>query len=130
MRITEDAKEWRESPFRIPVIEAMDVRRNLCQQTEDYFFNSFSMQQNNAGVNDRPYWMECKDESVCIVNCETGFCTGLEEKLLPDDRFICVNGAELKGMYVGHSAPKTKVLFEKTAQRINRKPKNCSAFCQ
>lgn len=36
----------------------------------------------------------------------------VEEKLLPDDRFTCVNGAELKGMYVGHSAPKTKALFE------------------
>lgn len=33
------------------------------------------------------------------------------EKLLPDNRFICINGAELKGMYVGHSAPKTKALF-------------------
>ena len=36
----------------------------------------------------------------------------MEERLLPDNRFICVNGAELKGMYVGHSAPKTKALFE------------------
>lgn len=36
----------------------------------------------------------------------------MEEKLLPDNRFTCVNGAELKGMYVGHSAPKTKALFE------------------
>lgn len=36
-----------------------------------------------------------------------------DEKLLPDSRFICINGAELKGMYVGHSAPKTKALFEK-----------------
>lgn len=36
----------------------------------------------------------------------------VEEKLLPDNRFTCVNGAELKGMYVGHSAPKTKALFE------------------
>lgn len=36
----------------------------------------------------------------------------VEEKLLPDDRFVCVNGAELKGMYVGHSAPKTKALFD------------------
>lgn len=36
-----------------------------------------------------------------------------DEKLLPDSRCICVNGAELKGMYVGHSAPKTKALFEK-----------------
>lgn len=35
-----------------------------------------------------------------------------QEKLLPDNRFICINGAELKGMYVGHSAPKTKTLFE------------------
>ena len=35
-----------------------------------------------------------------------------DEKLLPDNRFICINGAELKGMYVGHSAPKTKALFE------------------
>lgn len=34
-----------------------------------------------------------------------------EEKLLPGSRFTCVNGAELKGMYVGHSAPKTKALF-------------------
>lgn len=36
----------------------------------------------------------------------------VEEHLLPDNRFTCINGAELKGMYVGHSAPKTKVLFE------------------
>jgi SpoVK/Ycf46/Vps4 family AAA+-type ATPase len=36
----------------------------------------------------------------------------VEEKLLPGNRFICVNGAELKGMYVGHSAPKTKQIFE------------------
>lgn len=36
----------------------------------------------------------------------------VEEHLLLDDRFTCVNGAELKGMYVGHSAPKTKMLFE------------------
>lgn len=35
-----------------------------------------------------------------------------DEKLLPDNRFVCINGAELKGMYVGHSAPKTKALFE------------------
>jgi SpoVK/Ycf46/Vps4 family AAA+-type ATPase len=35
-----------------------------------------------------------------------------EENLLPGSRFICVNGAELKGMYVGHSAPRTKALFE------------------
>jgi AAA+ superfamily predicted ATPase len=35
-----------------------------------------------------------------------------EENLLPNDRFICVNGAELKGKYVGHSAPKTKALFD------------------
>lgn len=35
-----------------------------------------------------------------------------DEKLLPDNRFICINGAELKGMYVGHSAPKTKALFD------------------
>ncbi len=36
----------------------------------------------------------------------------LEEKLLPDNRFTCVNGAELKGKYIGHSAPRTKALFE------------------
>lgn len=36
-----------------------------------------------------------------------------DEKLLPDSRSVCINGAELKGMYVGHSAPKTKALFEK-----------------
>lgn len=35
-----------------------------------------------------------------------------EEGILPGNRFACVNGAELKGMYVGHSAPKTKQLFE------------------
>lgn len=35
-----------------------------------------------------------------------------EEELLPGRQFACVNGAELKGMYVGHSAPKTKALFE------------------
>ena len=36
----------------------------------------------------------------------------VEKGLLQDNRFICVNGAELKGKYVGHSAPKTKALFE------------------
>jgi Holliday junction resolvasome RuvABC ATP-dependent DNA helicase subunit len=35
-----------------------------------------------------------------------------EERLLPGDRFASVNGSELKGMYVGHSAPKTKQLFD------------------
>lgn len=35
-----------------------------------------------------------------------------EENLLPGNRFICVNGADLKGMYVGHSAPKTHQIFE------------------
>ncbi len=36
----------------------------------------------------------------------------VEEQLLPDDRYVCLNGAELKGKYVGHSAPKTKAVFE------------------
>lgn len=36
----------------------------------------------------------------------------VEQGLLRGNRFICVNGAELKGKYVGHSAPKTKALFE------------------
>lgn len=35
-----------------------------------------------------------------------------DEKLLSDNRYICINGAELKGKYVGHSAPNTKKLFE------------------
>lgn len=35
-----------------------------------------------------------------------------QEKLLPDNRFICVNGASLKGKYVGHTAPRIKALFE------------------
>lgn len=35
----------------------------------------------------------------------------MEEHLLPGNRFISVNGADLKGMYVGHSAPKTHQLF-------------------
>lgn len=35
-----------------------------------------------------------------------------EQKLIKGNRFISVNGADLKGMYVGHSAPKTKALFE------------------
>ncbi|MBR4027411.1 MAG: AAA family ATPase [Lachnospiraceae bacterium] len=35
-----------------------------------------------------------------------------EEGLLEDNRYICINGAELKGKYVGHSAPKTKEIFE------------------
>lgn len=35
-----------------------------------------------------------------------------EQKLITGNRFVSVNGADLKGMYVGHSAPKTKALFE------------------
>ena len=35
-----------------------------------------------------------------------------EKGLLLGNRFISINGAELKGMYVGHSAPKVKKLFE------------------
>ncbi len=35
-----------------------------------------------------------------------------EQKLLPGNRFIAINGADLKGMYVGHSAPKTKRYFD------------------
>ncbi len=35
-----------------------------------------------------------------------------KERLLSGGRFISINGAELKGKYVGHSAPKTKSLFD------------------
>lgn len=35
-----------------------------------------------------------------------------EEHLLPGNRFRAINGADLKGLYVGHSAPKTRQLFE------------------
>ncbi|MBO5389365.1 MAG: AAA family ATPase [Lachnospiraceae bacterium] len=35
-----------------------------------------------------------------------------EQKLITGNRFVSVNGADLKGMYVGHSAPKTKALFQ------------------
>lgn len=35
-----------------------------------------------------------------------------EEGLLPGNNYICVNGAELKGKYLGHTAPKIKALFE------------------
>lgn len=35
-----------------------------------------------------------------------------EERLLKGSKFVSVNGAELKGMYVGHSAPKVKALFD------------------
>ncbi len=35
-----------------------------------------------------------------------------EQRLLPSNRFISINGADLKGMYVGHSAPKTHQYFE------------------
>ncbi|MCR4589744.1 MAG: AAA family ATPase [Lachnospiraceae bacterium] len=36
----------------------------------------------------------------------------MERNLLPGNRFTCVNGADLKGMYVGHTAPKVHRLFE------------------
>lgn len=35
-----------------------------------------------------------------------------EAHLLPGNRFICVNGADLKGLYVGHTAPKVRQIFE------------------
>lgn len=34
-----------------------------------------------------------------------------EAHLLPGNRFICVNGADLKGFYVGHTAPKVRQIF-------------------
>lgn len=34
-----------------------------------------------------------------------------EEHLLPGNRFTAINGADLKGMFVGHSAPKTHQIF-------------------
>jgi len=36
----------------------------------------------------------------------------MEEHLLPGNRFISINGAELKGMYVGHTAPRVHALFQ------------------
>ncbi|MCR5324971.1 MAG: AAA family ATPase [Lachnospiraceae bacterium] len=36
----------------------------------------------------------------------------VEEGLLKSNRQICINGAQLKGQYVGQSAPKTKALFD------------------
>ena len=35
-----------------------------------------------------------------------------EKGLLPGNRFVSVNGSELKGKYVGHTAPKVKALFD------------------
>jgi DNA replication protein DnaC len=35
-----------------------------------------------------------------------------EEKLLNGDKFIAINGADLKGQYVGQTAPKIKELFQ------------------
>ncbi len=35
-----------------------------------------------------------------------------EQRLLPSNRFVSINGADLKGLYVGHSAPKTHQYFE------------------
>ena len=35
-----------------------------------------------------------------------------EEKLLTGKKFISINGSELKGMFVGHTAPKVKKIFE------------------
>lgn len=35
-----------------------------------------------------------------------------EQKLLGGNRFVSINGADLKGMFVGHSAPKTRRYFE------------------
>ena len=35
-----------------------------------------------------------------------------ESRLLPGNRFTCVNGADLKGLYVGHTAPKVRQLFK------------------
>jgi SpoVK/Ycf46/Vps4 family AAA+-type ATPase len=35
-----------------------------------------------------------------------------EQKLLSGNRFVSINGADLKGMFVGHSAPKTRRYFE------------------
>lgn len=34
-----------------------------------------------------------------------------EAHLLPGNRFICINGADLKGLYVGHTAPKVRQIF-------------------
>lgn len=36
----------------------------------------------------------------------------MEQNLLAGNRFTCVNGADLKGLYVGHTAPKVHKLFE------------------
>jgi SpoVK/Ycf46/Vps4 family AAA+-type ATPase len=36
----------------------------------------------------------------------------MEQNLLPGNRFTCVNGADLKGMFVGHTAPKVHRIFE------------------
>ena len=35
-----------------------------------------------------------------------------EQNLLSGNRFVAINGADLKGMFVGHSAPKTRRYFE------------------
>ncbi len=34
-----------------------------------------------------------------------------EAHILPGNRFTCVNGADLKGLYVGHTAPKVRQIF-------------------
>lgn len=62
-------KEWEESPFRIPVIREEEL---LTQVGDEYFITPLEMEgmaslvKQNKMCNN-PYWLNCRQYSVCVV---------------------------------------------------------------
>lgn len=63
----EEDEAWEENPYLIPLISYGELSLSLTGRQEDRLFGgSFLLGGETSKTNFRPYWMDCKTESVCI----------------------------------------------------------------
>lgn len=96
------------------IIGLDDIKRQVLDVVNVMKFNKMRAEMNihNGGYHNVHLMLGAPGTAKTTIATYMGQMM-VDEKLLPDNRVICINGAELKGKYVGHSAPQTKMIFEK-----------------
>lgn len=62
---------WQETSCWIPIIEFNDIKRyELTKENDGFLFANQNMLMNQKNNNQRPFWLDCCNESICIV-CDT-----------------------------------------------------------
>ncbi|MCI9306439.1 MAG: AAA family ATPase [Lachnospiraceae bacterium] len=111
--VTNEKGETARDRLRKNLIGMKEVKRQVFQVLDVMKYNRIrgEMKLGNGGYHNVHLMLGAPGTAKTTVAKMMGEIM-MEEGMLPDNRFVCVNGAELKGMYVGQSAPKTKMLFQ------------------